>query len=98
MEVNLIILKNMSKDSNGLPKYLFATDKQVEYICNLRNNPEKRYNFIKLGNYIFSPIDILYIEGRSDYGGAVPKYYFDRYNEEKKLNTTNRVELVESLS
>lgn len=78
MEVNLILLKNAGKDCNGLPNYIFATDKQVDYLAKLRNNVEKRYCFVKLGNYLFSPIDILYIRKENDYGGAVPKYYIEQ--------------------
>ena len=91
MEVNLILLKNAGKDYNGLPNYIFATDKQVDYLVKLRNNVEKRYCFVKLGNYLFSPIDILYIRKENDYGGAVPKYYIEQYKKEEALpdNNTN---------
>ncbi len=85
MEANLILLKNMPKDNTGLPMHMFATDKQVEQIIKLRNNPEKRNRFVKLGNYTFSPVDILYIKKVRDYGGALPGYYLSRYNEEKQL-------------
>ncbi len=89
MEVNLIILKNTSRDNNGLPNYLFVTDRQVDYICKLRNDKDKRQNFIKLGNYIFSPIDIAYIEKKKDYGGAVPKYYIEQCKKEEALPNNN---------
>lgn len=91
MEVNLILLRNMPKDSNGLLVYMFATDKQVEQIIKLRNNPEKRNSFVKLGNYTFSPIDILYIKKEKDYGGAIPKYFLERYNNEKQLASGNEI-------
>ncbi len=91
MEVNLIQLKNMSRDINGLPNYIFATDKQVLYLEKIRNNPETRSNFVKLGNYIFSPIDILFIKKEKDFGGAIPKYFLERYNNEKQLSGGNEI-------
>lgn len=91
MEVNLILLKNMPKDNNGLPIYLFATDKQVGYILKMRNDVNKRMNFVKLGSYTFSPIDILYIKRIKNYGGAIPEYCKIRYKEEKQLGAGNEI-------
>ena len=82
MDVNLILLKNAGRDCNGLPNYIFATDSQVATINEMRNNPDERYNFCRIGKYIFSPIDILYIKKEKDYGGAIPQYFIERYKKD----------------
>lgn len=55
----------------------------------MRNNPDKRYNFIKINSHIFSPMDIAYIEEKDPEksGLPVPKYAVDRYLQENNKNT-----------
>lgn len=76
-----ITLKNSTQDENGLTNYIWATKSQVDTISNMRNNPDKRYNFIKIGKYIFSPMDVRYIEERNadNCGLPIPKYAKERY-------------------
>lgn len=86
-----ILLKNRLKDENGLPNYIWATKTQIDVITEMRNNPEKRYNFIKINSHIFSPMDIAYIEEKDPEksGLPVPKYAVERYlkeNNQKKDN------------
>ena len=85
-----ITLKNMEHDANGLKNYVWATKSQVDKIGELRNNPQHRYDFIEIGNYIFSPMDISHIEKKNtEYTGIpIPKYARDRYleDENKKIN------------
>ena len=89
-----ITLKNIEHDANGLKNYVWATKSQVEKIGKLRNNPQHRYDFIEIGNYIFSAMDISHIEKKDTkhYGGPIPKYAIDRYKEEesKKLNQNSQ--------
>lgn len=89
-----ITLKNMGRDANGLPNYIWATESQVETIAKMRNNPETRYNLIEIGNFIFSTMDVSHIEKKdtSFYGGPIPSYAKLRYKEDetKKLNQNSQ--------
>lgn len=79
-----ILLKNRLKDENGLPNYIWATKTQVDIITEMRNNPDKRYNFVKINSHIFSPMDVAYIEEKDveKSGLPVPKYAVERYLQE----------------
>lgn len=76
-----ITLKNMNKDENGLIQYVWATKSQLDKIIELRNNSDLKYNFIKIGDFIFSAMDISHIEEKNTkyFGGYIPKYVKDRY-------------------
>jgi hypothetical protein len=89
MLVYAITLKNMGRDGNGLPRYVWATETQVKRLVALRNNPEKRSGFIKIGKFIFSPMDISHIEEKDtdNYGGPIPKYVKDKLGDEQKNYT-----------
>lgn len=79
-----ILLKNRKNDSNGLPNYIWATKSQVDVIIQMRNNPEKRNNFVKINKVIFSPSDIAYIEEKNANNGLpIPKYVLERYEKEQ---------------
>lgn len=84
-----ITLKNLGRDSNGLPNYIWATKSQVDKIGELRNNPQRRYDFIEIGDFIFSPMDISHIEKKNTehIGIPMPKYVIERYeaDEARKL-------------
>ena len=81
-----ITLKNLNKDTNGLLNYIWATENQVKKIGELRNNPQMRYNFIEIGNFIFSPMDISHIEKKNtdSCGLPIPTYARKRYLEDEK--------------
>ena len=82
MRVNVIHLKYSGKDGNGLENVLFATDSQIATLVAMRNNPERRLNFVKIGNTIFSPIDVVYIEAREREKYELPRYFLDRVKKE----------------
>ena len=94
-----ITLKNMSRDANGLPNYVWATESQIQTLGKMRNNVEKRYEFVQIGNFIFSPMDISHIEKKDTeyYGGYIPKYAKNRYlldqNQNKTGNLNNNMPL-----
>lgn len=99
MIVYAITLKYMTRDANDLPDYVWATKSQVDTIVRLRNNPDKRYNFIRLGRWIFSPMDIVKIEEKNtDYcGEPIPAYVRNRYLEEQQrqgLASENEIKLL----
>ena len=81
-----ITLKNMGKDANGLPNYVWATKHQIDVIGKLRNSPQQRYDFVEIGPHIFSPMDISHIERKDteNCGCPIPAYARNRYIEEKK--------------
>ena len=69
---------------------IYATDSQVEILSHMRNDPEKRNNFVKVGNLTFSPNDISYIESQSRESYDLPKYFLERHKKESsQLITTN---------
>ena len=82
MKTNIIHLKYAGKDGNGFENVLFATDSQIATLVALRNSPEKRLNFVKIGNTIFSPIDVVYIESREREHYELPRYFLDRVKKE----------------
>lgn len=81
-----ITTKYMSMDANGIPDYVWATKSQVKKIIQMRNNPDKRSNFIRIGKWTFSPMDIVKIEEKNTehYGGPIPSYARKRYIEDQK--------------
>lgn len=79
MEVYAIKLKNMGTDSNGNPKLVWATESQKKILERMRNDSEKRYNFVEIGNFTFSPMDIAYIEKRKGEYYDFPSYVVERY-------------------
>jgi hypothetical protein len=80
-----ITLKNASKDANGLINHIWATESQIKTIGELRNNPQTRFNFIEISDFIFSPMDISHIEKKNtdNIGVPIPKYAIDRYKQDK---------------
>ena len=81
-----IKLKYLGQDSNGLQKFIWATKGQLDKISRMRNDEELRTKFVRIGNYIFSPMDIAYIEEKDvdNYGGPIPAYAKQRYLEENE--------------
>lgn len=86
-----ILLKNRLKDENGLPNYIWATKNQIDIITEMRNSPDKRYNFVKINTHIFSPMDIAYIDEKDPEksGLPVPKYAVERYLQENNQKNDN---------
>ena len=64
-------------------KKIYATDSQVAIIIGMRNDPEKRSNFVKVGAITFSPADVAYIETQTRPGYDFPKYFLQRYDKER---------------
>lgn len=63
-------------------KCIYATDSQVAIIIGMRNDSDKRNNFVKVGAITFSPADVAYIETATRPSYDFPKYFLNRYNEE----------------
>lgn len=63
-------------------KKIYATDSQVAIIIGMRNDPDKRSNFVKVGAITFSPADVAYIESDTRPSYDFPKYFLNRYNKE----------------
>jgi len=84
MVVYAIKLKNYKKDSNGLPVYIWASKGQYNIITSMRNDVERRRNFIKIHGVTFSPDDIAYIEDIEveKSGIPIPKYVLERAEQE----------------
>lgn len=61
---------------------VYATDAQVYKLSVMRNDPDKRYNFIKLGSITFSPMDVSYIEQKQRESYDLPKYFLERKERE----------------
>lgn len=78
MKINVARIKGWGKDKNGLDKVLYLTDKQVDIIGKMRNDPEKRHCFVKVGGLMFSPIDVMYIEEKDKEMYDLPRYVLDR--------------------
>lgn len=87
-----ILIKNRLKDENGLPNYIWATKSQVDVISEMRNNPDKRYNFVKINGHIFSPMDIAYIDEKDteNCGLPIPSYVTKRYLQENNEQSDNK--------
>lgn len=84
LTANIIHLKGAQKSADGLEKVIYATDTQVSKIVEMRNDPDRRSNFVKIANTIFSPMDIARIDTnttRPSYD--LPKYFLDRYEQEE---------------
>ncbi len=70
-------------------KVIYATESQVAIINGMRNDPEKRDNFVKVGSITFSPKDVAYIEAQTRSSYDMPKYFLTRYNKE----TSNLIQI-----
>ena len=81
----VIHLKNAKKDANGLENVIFATESQISVIVGMRNDPEKRLNFVKIGNTIFSPMDVSFIETKEKDSYDLPKYFLERRKKESSV-------------
>lgn len=75
IETNAVHLKHCDS-------IIYATDSQVAVIAGMRNDPEKRYNFVKVGNITFSPMDVSYIEKQKRISYDLPKYFLARHEKE----------------
>ena len=87
MKINtsVVHLKHATKDANGMENVIYATDSQVSIIVGMRNDPEKRLNFVKIGNTIFSPMDVSFIETRQKDSYDLPKYFLERKEKEASV-------------
>lgn len=83
MKTNVIHLKNATRDMNGLENVIYATDTQIATLVEMRNNPEKRANFVKIGGVLFSPMDIAFIEARVREYYELPQYFLERHKKEQ---------------
>lgn len=82
MKTNVVHLKHFTRDANGLENVIYATDSQISVLVGMRNDPEKRSNFVKIGNTIFSPMDVAFIETKSRESYELPKYFLERHEKE----------------
>lgn len=82
MKANIVHLKRFTKDANGLENVIYATDSQVAVLVGMRNDPEKRNNFVKIGSIIFSPADVAFIETKTRETYELPKYFLERHDKE----------------
>lgn len=90
IKANVIHLKNFSRDVNGLENVIYATDSQIAALVKMRNDPEKRYNFVKVGSILFSPMDVARIDTQIKARYEYPQYFLDRHRKESTgLITTN---------
>ena len=63
-------------------KVIYVTDSQMAIIVGMRNDPDKRNNFVKVGTLTFSPIDVSYIEEQTREQYDLPKYFTARHEKE----------------
>ena len=66
-------------------KVIYVTDSQMAIIVGMRNDPDKRNNFVKVGTLTFSPIDVSYIEEQTREQYDLPKYFIERNTKENDL-------------
>ena len=64
-------------------KIIYVTESQMSIIVGMRNDPDKRNNFVKVGALTFSPADVSFIEEQVREKYDLPKYFIDRYGQEK---------------
>ena len=65
-----------------MDKVINVTNQQASIIIGMRNDPDKRNNFVKVGKLTFSPIDVSYIEEQQRERYDLPKYFIDRNEKE----------------
>lgn len=96
MKIYAIKLKYMGNDINGFKKYIYATEGQKRIIEIMRNNADKRYNFVEIGGVSFSPMDVAYIEVQNKESYELPKYVIERLkiDEMKKLDSRYNKNMV----
>ena len=100
MKVYAIKLKNMGNDEYGFTKYIWASKEQKEILEMMRNDVDKRYNFVEIGGVSFSPMDIAYIEEKEKIEYDLPKYVVERIksDEKKKLGVRTNKNICSLLS
>lgn len=79
MKAYIVHFKSSRKDPFGFEKVVWLTRSQVDMIIKLRNDKKERDDFIKVGSYIFAPMEISIIEETQREKIDAPKYFRDRY-------------------
>lgn len=83
MKINIAKIKGLGKDEYGYDKVIYLTKSQVEVLGKMRNDPEQRYRFVRVGSLMFSPMDIMFIEEVERGLYELPKYTMERLEKEK---------------
>lgn len=94
MKINIARIKGWGVDANGVQRVIYLTEAQVDTLGIMRNDPDKRYCFVKVGNLMFSPMDVMYIEEVEKEAYELPPYALKRIQSEKQL-TDGRKEINE---
>ena len=84
MKINVARIKGWGKDENGLDKVIYLTEKQVDILGQMRNDSEKRWCFVKVGEMMFSPMDVMYIEEKEKELHDLPRYVKKRLEYEAR--------------
>lgn len=100
MKVYAIKLKNMGNDEHGFTRFIWASEEQKKILEMMRNDVDKRYNFVEIGGVSFSPMDISYIEEKNKVEYDLPKYVVERVklDENKKLGLSHNKNIANLLS
>ena len=82
MRINVAKIKGLGKDEHNFDRVIYLTAKQVELLGELRNDPERRHCFVKVGRIIFSPMDVNIIEEKEVQTYELPDYVRERLQKE----------------
>lgn len=82
MRINIAKIKGLGKDEYGNDRLIYLTEKQVEILGEMRNDPERRYCFVKVGRFMFSPMDVIIIEEKEVETYELPNYALERLQKE----------------
>lgn len=83
MEAYAVHIKGLGKDENGFQKVIWLTESQADVVTEMRNDVEKRHRMVEVGNYRFSPIDVMFMEKQKRDHYDLPKYFLDRKRKEQ---------------
>ena len=81
-EVYYVHIKGLGKDINGLQKVVWATRSQADKLAALREDINRRNRFVEIGEFMFAPSDILFIERAERELYDAPSYFRKRANRE----------------
>ena len=77
-------VRGFGKDRNGMENVIWLTSSQAKKLIALRNNPESSSKFVEVGDCVFSPKDVLFIEKKNRDWYDAPRYFKERIKEEVK--------------
>ena len=80
-----IHIRGLGKDQNGIERVVYATRTQVLKLAELRADHEKNIDFVSIGQFMFSPRDILFVERTNKESYELPIYFKEKAAEEKAL-------------